>query len=77
MGNTANDDYGEPRYREALMEAFKAEDLGLDVTSISHLTASQLALMELVVSRPACSRAKAPCHLQCLSHVSCPSRDCC
>ena len=63
MGNTANDDYGEPRYMQALMEAFKAKDPGVDVIKISHPKASSLALMQLVVSSPAFSRAKASCHL--------------
>ena len=53
--DSETDEYGEVKYRQALLGAFGAGDSGSDASTITHLTAPQLALMELVVS-PAASR---------------------
>lgn len=54
MGNREHNNYREARYRHALLGACSAEDPDADagdaMCKITHLTASQLALMELVVS---------------------------
>ena len=50
MDEEEKDDYAEARYREALVQAYRDALPGdADPAKITHLTASQLALMELVV----------------------------
>ena len=49
VGNE-NNHYGEERYRLALLQAFSTRGAESHVQEIRHITVSQLALMEMVVS---------------------------